>query len=69
MNLSDLTHLEQRVQDLIELCDRLSQENKLLRANAAAWKGERAELIRRNDLARSKVESMIARLKALEQDT
>lgn len=69
MDPSELGRLEQRIQELIDLCDRLSQENKLLRANAAAWKNERAELIKRNDLARGKVEAMISRLKALEQDT
>lgn len=69
MENQDLAALEHKVDELLEICNRLAQENKMLRANAAAWKGERAELVRKNDLARSKVEAMITRLKALEQES
>ncbi|MCF5413746.1 TIGR02449 family protein, partial [Pseudomonas syringae] len=33
------------------------------------WREERAQLIETNEIARQKVESMISRLKALEQDS
>lgn len=69
MDSQELSALEKKVDELLEICSRLAQENKMLRANAATWKGERTELIRKNDLARSKVEAMIARLKALEQES
>ncbi len=69
MGSNDISALERKVDELLELCGRLAQENKMLRANAAAWKTERTELIRKNDVARSKVEAMITRLKALEHDS
>ena len=62
------SHLEQRVQELIELCAVLSRENRALRAQQQNWSAERAKLIEKNELAKSRVESMITRLKALEQE-
>lgn len=60
--------LERKVSDLIELCAILSRENRALRAQQQNWTTERAKLIEKNELAKSRVESMITRLKALEQD-
>ena len=40
-----------------------------LRASEKAWREERAHLIEKNEMARLKVEAMISRLKALEQDS
>ena len=60
--------LEQRVDELLVLTQMLSKENKALRAQQKNWSTERARLIEKNELAKGKVESMISRLKALEQD-
>jgi cell division protein ZapB len=60
--------LEKKVTELIELCAILSRENRALRAQQHNWTTERAKLIEKNELAKSRVESMITRLKALEQD-
>jgi len=60
--------LEQKVDELIELCAVLSRENRALRTQQQNWTTERAKLIEKNELAKSRVESMITRLKALEQD-
>lgn len=60
--------LEQKVSELLELCAVLSRENRALRAQQQNWTTERAKLIEKNELAKSRVESMIIRLKALEQD-
>ena len=60
--------LEAKIQELIELCNVLSRENRALRAQQQNWTTERAKLIEKNELAKSRVESMITRLKALEQD-
>jgi cell division protein ZapB len=46
----------------------LARENRALRAQQQNWTTERAKLIEKNELAKSRVESMITRLKALEQD-
>lgn len=60
--------LEKKIGELVELCAILSRENRALRAQQQNWTTERAKLIEKNELAKSRVESMITRLKALEQD-
>lgn len=60
--------LERQVHELIELTNTLTRENKALRTQQSNWTGERAKLIEKNELAKSRVESMITRLKALEHD-
>jgi cell division protein ZapB len=40
-----------------------------LRVSEKAWREERAQLVEKNEMARVKVEAMISRLKALEQDS
>ncbi len=62
------TSLERQVHELIDLTSTLARENKALRAQQSNWSGERAKLIEKNELAKSRVESMITRLKALEHD-
>ncbi|MEJ2088688.1 MAG: TIGR02449 family protein [Gammaproteobacteria bacterium] len=64
----DWNTLEKKVEELIELCAVLTRENRALRTQQANWTTERAKLIEKNELAKSRVESMITRLKALEQD-
>ena len=68
MAATDLDTLERKVNELIELCKVLARENKALRNQQNNWTTERARLIEKNELAKSKVESMISRLKSLEQD-
>ncbi len=62
------TGLESKVGELIELCGVLTKENRALRAQQHNWTTARAKLIEKNELAKSRVESMIVRLKAFEQD-
>jgi cell division protein ZapB len=64
----DWKTLESKIDELIELCSVLTRENRALRAQQQNWTTERAKLIEKNELAKSRVESMITRLKALEQD-
>ncbi len=61
-----LQALEQKVDQLIELCHQLNRENQALKAENAGWRQERQDLIDKNELARSKVEAMINRLRAME---
>ncbi|WP_295543651.1 TIGR02449 family protein [uncultured Thiohalocapsa sp.] len=63
----DLDRLEQRVEDLLRLLERLRDENASLRASQQHLVTERAELIEKTELARSKVEAMVARLKSMEE--
>lgn len=64
----DWKTLEAKIDELIDLCEVLTRENRALRAQQQNWTTERAKLIEKNELAKSRVESMITRLKALEQD-
>ncbi len=64
-----LKALANKIDDLIQLCDQLDQENRALKTDAANWLQEREQLVEKTEVARSKVESMITRLKALEQQS
>jgi len=64
----DLKKLETRVDELIKAVERLQQENKTLRDSQTHLVAERTELIEKTELARTKVEAMIKRLKALENE-
>ncbi|MES9963782.1 MAG: TIGR02449 family protein [Candidatus Sedimenticola sp. 20ELBAFRAG] len=62
----DLKRLEVRVDDLIHTVTLLKEENKALRVKQESLMAERAELVEKTELAKSRVESMITRLKSLE---
>ena len=64
--LEEMDVLERRVSELISLTEQLSRENRALRTQQENWSVERAKLIEKNELAKSRVESMIGRLRALE---
>ncbi|EKT4466450.1 TIGR02449 family protein [Pseudomonas juntendi] len=66
---NDLQALMSRFESLIERVEQLKRQNALLVAQEKSWREERAHLIEKNEIARRKVESMILRLKALEQDS
>ena len=68
MASTDIVKLEQRVDELIAICDKLKQENTLLRDRQELLVEERARLIEKAEMARSRVESMLVRLKAMEQE-
>ncbi|MNF31130.1 hypothetical protein D3C85_946940 [compost metagenome] len=65
----DLHALTTKLELLIQRVEQLKARNRVLLANEQAWREERAHLIEKNEMARHKVESMISRLKALEQDS
>lgn len=66
---NQLKALANKIDDLIHLCDQLDQENRVLKNQAANWIDEREQLVEKTEIARNKVETMITRLKALEQQT
>jgi cell division protein ZapB len=68
MEQNDLQALMGKIELLIERVEHLNRQNALLLAQERTWREERAYLIEKNEVARRKVESMIVRLKALEQD-
>lgn len=67
MAINDLEALEEKVDELIALSEVLAQENHVLKAKQQSWTTERAKLVERNDLTKTRVESMIARLRALDK--
>ena len=69
MEDTDLQALMARLELLIGRVEQLKSQNGLLLAQEKTWREERAHLIEKNEIARRKVESMISRLKALEQDS
>ncbi len=68
MDELDLKKLESRVDELIKAVERLQQENKTLRDSQTHLMTERTDLIEKTEMARTKVEAMIKRLKALENE-
>lgn len=62
----DLRKLEGRIEDLIETCSNLKEENQVLRQTQDKLMAERAELIEKTEIAKSRVEAMINRLKTME---
>jgi cell division protein ZapB len=65
----DLEKLAAKFEQLLQRVEQLKAHNRRLLAGETAWRAERTQLIEKNDLARQRVEAMILRLKALEQDT
>ncbi len=61
-----LQSLEQKIDELITLCRQLNRENQSLKADMAGWQAERQDLMDKNELARTRVEAMINRLRAME---
>jgi len=63
----ELLKLEVRLEELVSSIERLKEENRSLRNQQDSMVSERANLIEKNEMARSRVEAMINRLKAMEQ--
>lgn len=67
MNDERFNTLDQKIDALIELCAAMKRENQVLRANEHNWQSERQQLLDNNKLAKSRLESVLNRLKSLEQ--
>jgi len=63
-----LRHLEARVDELLRISAHLRQENRLLRERETRLLDDRAQLVKKNDLAKARVEAIITRLQSLEQE-
>jgi len=62
----DLRLLEQRIDELIDTVGLLKNENTSLRHQKDKLVTERSQLIEKTEMARSRVEAMISRLRSLE---
>lgn len=63
----DINQLEQRVDDLIVACRRLKEENDNLRNSRDALLEEKSKLAEKNRMARTRLESIVDRLRTLEK--
>ena len=63
---SELQHLDDSIDVLLEMISRLKQENTQLRSQQDFLQIERSKLMEKNEMARTRVESIINRLKAME---
>ena len=66
MNDTKISHLENQTNELLELCQRLSDENKGLRTQLRDLTSERSGLLELKEKARVQVEGMITRLRSME---
>jgi uncharacterized protein (TIGR02449 family) len=62
-----INKLETQVNELLELCQRLGDDNKDLRAQLQTLTSERSSLIEAKEKVRVQVESMITRLRSMEK--
>jgi len=68
MATETLHSLEQKIDRLIAICEKLQAENRSMKEREGTLLRERSKLIEKNDTARSRVEAMISRLKNLDVD-
>ena len=61
-----ISRLESQVEELLELCQKLGDENSELRNQLHNLNNDRARLLEQKEQARSHVEAMITRLKSME---
>jgi cell division protein ZapB len=59
--------LTDKVDDLIDICADMKRDNQLLKATGISWQSERKQLIENNKEAKSKLESILVRLRAMDQ--
>ncbi len=65
--ITRINKLEEQVGELLELCQRLGDDNKDLRSQLQHLTSERSTLMETKEKVRSQVESMITRLRSMEK--
>jgi len=65
--ITRISKLEEQVGELLELCQKLGNDNKSLRAQLQTLTSERSNLIESKEKVRVQVESMITRLRSMEK--
>ena len=58
--------LNDKVDDLITLCAEMKRENQLLKASESRWQSERKQLLDKNKETKTRLESILVRLKAMD---
>jgi len=62
----DIKYLETRIDDLLKMCAKLTEENESLKDQQHNLIHERARLIEKNETARTRVEEILNRLRGME---
>ena len=57
--------LKEKVDDLIKVCSEMKLKNQILKASENNWQVERKQLLEKNKEAKSKLEYILIRLKAM----
>ena len=57
--------LKEKVDDLIKVCSEMKLKNQILKASENNWQAESKQLLEKNKEAKSKLESILIRLKAM----
>ena len=68
MSQNTLQELAEKLDSLISYSEQLKRDNELFKQREHQWQLERNRLIEKNNLARNRVESMIAHLRSLEEN-
>jgi len=64
----DIKELEEKLEELIQRYTAVQSENFTLKTKQDSLVKEKAKLVEKTNLARTRVEAMISRLKNMEQD-
>jgi len=64
----DIKELEEKLEELIQRYTAVQSENSTLKTKQDSLVKEKAKLVEKTNLARTRVEAMISRLKNMEQD-
>ena len=67
--VQELARLENRLDELVITCSQLKDENRSLKERQDSLIADRATLLQKNEQVRARVEAMIGRLKAMEQNS
>ena len=67
MSEDSFESLSEKVDNLIDICAEMKRENQALKANEGSWQSERKQLMDKNNVAKSKLASILNRLKAMDQ--
>lgn len=62
----EVSRLEEQVDFLLATLDRLMKENRSLRSRQESLATERANMLEKHDMVRTRVDGIVTRLKALE---
>ena len=66
MSDESFDNLSDKVDDLIDLCAEMKRENQMLKSSESSWNTEREQLMAKNQEAKTKLQSILDRLKSMD---